>query len=136
MLKRIAIGLLALVLLAGAAIWWKYLRPRPYIPAYTYAQVKLADFAAGPQGEVWFRGFHARGPQDLLQGGQNAVPEPVVGTLLLPEGASAAQPAPAMVILHGSGGDFSARSVNREKARGGGHRRLCRRYLSLPRAER
>lgn len=112
MWKKLALGVLGLVLLAGAGVWWKFLRPRPYVPVHTLDQVALADFSSGPTGELWFPGFHASGPQDLIEGGRNAVAEPVIGTLVLPDGASADHPVPAMVILHGSGGDFTGRSVH------------------------
>jgi dienelactone hydrolase len=114
-LRRIAIAFLVILALGAAGVWWKFLRPRPYQVTYTFADVKLADFTAGPAGELWFRGFHAAGTRDLLEGGRNAVAEPVVGVLVLPEGASAAAPVPAMVILHGSGGDFTGRSENLAK---------------------
>jgi dienelactone hydrolase len=115
MLKKIAIGLLVILALASAGVWWKFLRVKPYHVTYSLTDVRLADFSSGPAGEVWFRGFHAGGTRDLLEGGRNATAEPVVGVLHLPAGASAAAPVPAMVILHGSGGDFTGRSENLAK---------------------
>lgn len=111
MLRKILIGIGVLVLLVGSGLVW-LLWPTRYVPAYRLSDVPLADFSLGPSGEVWFPGFNARGARDLLDGGAAAVAEPVIGTLVLPAGASAANPVPAVVILHGSGGDFSHRSTH------------------------
>ncbi|MBT8442696.1 MAG: dienelactone hydrolase family protein, partial [Gammaproteobacteria bacterium] len=65
-----------------------------------------------PYGVVGFDTFNAKSGQDLIDGGANAVHQTTGGTLVLPDGASPANKVPAMVILHGSGGDWSGRSVN------------------------
>lgn len=111
MARKIAIGLgVVLLLLAAGAAW--ILAPRPYVPSYAMTDVTLADFAGAPSGELWFPGFNARGARDIVDGGARAVAEPVVGTLVLPDEASAENPVPAVVILHGSGGDFTHRSLH------------------------
>ncbi|MCK6371582.1 MAG: dienelactone hydrolase family protein [Gammaproteobacteria bacterium] len=111
MLKKILLTVVALLILAAAGIGY-LLWPASYQPAYRMSDVALADFRAAPSGEVWFPGFNARSARDLLEAGANAVAEPVLGTLVLPAEASAAAPVPAVVILHGSGGDFTHRSVH------------------------
>jgi dienelactone hydrolase len=111
MLMKVLIGVGVVLLLAAAGFAW-LLWPARYEPAYRMDEVALADFAAAPSGELWFPGFNARGARDLLDGGATAVKEPVIGTLLLPPEASATSPVPAVVILHGSGGDFTQRSVH------------------------
>lgn len=70
------------------------------------------DFAAAPYGVVGFESFNAKSGRDFMDGGANAVRQTTGGTLVLPDAASAENPVPAMVILHGSGGDWSGRSVN------------------------
>ena len=112
MAKKILIGLGVLTLLLVAAVAWLFLVPSTYEPSYGFDDVALADFSTSPGGEVWFPGFNARNSKDLLEGGENAVHEPVVGRLFLPPEASAQNPVPAVVILHGSGGDFTNRSVH------------------------
>jgi dienelactone hydrolase len=47
-----------------------------------------------------------------MNAGAGAVSQTVGGTLALPDGASPDNKVPAMVILHGSGGDWSGRNVN------------------------
>jgi dienelactone hydrolase len=111
MLRKLAIALGALLLLVAAAAAWLAV-PKRYVAPYAMTEVALADFSTGPSGELWFPGFNARGARDIVDGGARAVAEPVVGTLLLPEEASAVEPVPAVVILHGSGGDFTHRSVH------------------------
>lgn len=111
MLKKLLIGLVVLLLLAAGAVAW-LLVPKAYVPAYAMTDVELADFSAAPSGQVWFPGFNARGARDIVNGGAEAVVEPVVGTLVLPPEVSVDAPVPAVVILHGSGGDFTQRSVH------------------------
>lgn len=70
------------------------------------------SFDEQPYGIVGFPSFNARSGKDFVEGGINAVRQSTGGTLVLPDSASADQKVPAMVILHGSGGDWSGRSVN------------------------
>jgi len=69
-------------------------------------------FDETPYGVVGFPSFNAKSGQDFLDGGVNAVQQTTGGTLVLPDAASATNKVPAMVILHGSGGGWSGRSVN------------------------
>ncbi|MGI9235958.1 MAG: dienelactone hydrolase family protein [Woeseiaceae bacterium] len=109
----IAFGISAL-LLVGVVVY-VFVIPSSYEPEYSFNDVELADLSSGPAGEIWFPGFNARQASDLLNGGVEAVREPVVGTLYLPPEASAENPVPAFVILHGSGGDFTNRSIHLAK---------------------
>jgi len=111
-MRKVFTGLALLVFIAALALAWVWNDLRRYQPVYGLHDVPLADFAAAPSGEVWFPGFNARGAADIVNGGATAVKEPVVGTLLLPAEASAQQRVPAVVILHGSGGDFTGRAVH------------------------
>ena len=70
------------------------------------------SFDAVPFGVVGFRSYNAKTGYDLRDGGKNAVWQTTGGTLVLPDAASAANKVPAVVILHGSGGDWSGRNTN------------------------
>lgn len=70
------------------------------------------DWQSTPYGVVGFPTFNAMHAADFADGGASAVRQTTGGTLVLPEGASADNKVPAMVILHGSGGDWSGRGVN------------------------
>jgi len=56
------------------------------------------------QGELYFASATPFDLDVIFDGMGNAIPTTGVGTLFLPEGASAENPVPAMVILHGSSG--------------------------------
>ena len=71
----------------------------------------LTNFEETPYGVIGFPTFNAKSGRDFMEGGVNAVKQTTGGTLVLPDGASPENPVPAMVILHGSGGDWSGRSV-------------------------
>ncbi len=64
------------------------------------------------EGVIGFPSFNAMKAKDLADGGVQAMQQTTGGTLVLPEGASVTNKVPAMVILHGSGGDWSGRSVD------------------------
>lgn len=70
------------------------------------------SFRERPYGVVGFESFNAKSGRDFANGGATAVRQTTGGVMVLPENASADNPVPAMVILHGSGGDWSGRSVN------------------------
>jgi len=74
-----------------------------------FYETRLTD---NPYGVVGFPSFNAKSGKDFVDGGKNAVRQITGGTLVLPEAATADNKVPAMVILHGSGGDWSGRSVN------------------------
>ncbi len=97
----------ALLLLAGYGAW--QLLPADVPPAEVYYPT---DWASTPYGVVGFPSFNATRARDFGNGGATAVRQTSGGTLVLPDGASATNPVPAMVILHGSGGDWTGRSVN------------------------
>jgi dienelactone hydrolase len=71
----------------------------------------LTSFDTTPYGVIGFPGFNAKSGSDFMDGGINAVQQTTGGTLVLPDGASPENPVPAMVILHGSGGDWTGQSV-------------------------
>jgi len=70
------------------------------------------SFDSMPWGVVGFESFNAKSGRDFANGGATAVRQTAGGTLVLPDNASETNKVPAMVILHGSGGDWSGRSVN------------------------
>jgi dienelactone hydrolase len=70
------------------------------------------DFSAAPYGVVGFPSFNAKSGKDLANAGATAQKQITGGTLVLPVNASKTNQTPAMIILHGSGGDWSGRSVN------------------------
>ncbi|MEM9704733.1 MAG: dienelactone hydrolase family protein [Pseudomonadota bacterium] len=74
------------------------LPPFPDLPA------PKADLSDAATGLVY---FNTRSPYDfsvVLNDYEKATPTVGMGTLVLPDGASAENPVPAMIILHGSGG--------------------------------
>jgi dienelactone hydrolase len=63
-------------------------------------------------GQIGFPGYNAKSGRDFAEGFANAEAQTVGGTLVLPEGASADNKVPAVVILHGSGGSWGGRSID------------------------
>jgi dienelactone hydrolase len=104
-LQRLA----AAVVLGLAAYGVLQLWPEPESAVDVYYPT---DFSQRPYGVVGFPSFNAKSGRDLANGGATAVKQTSGGTLVLPPAASAENPVPAMVILHGSGGDWTGRSVN------------------------
>ena len=104
-LKRIAAAAVLGLAAYGAAQLWP--RTEPVVDVYYET-----PFASSPYGVVGFPSFNARSGHDFQNGGATAQKQSSGGTLVLPPGASADNPVPAMVILHGSGGDWTGRSVN------------------------
>jgi len=102
--KTVTLIVLLLAVYGAYQLW-----PRPDPPARVFP---LTAFADAPYGIAGFQSFTAITGKDLKNAGATAAPQVVGGTLALPESASAENPVPAMVILHGSGGDWSGRSVN------------------------
>jgi len=70
-----------------------------------------SDFSKAPDGIVGFPTFTAKVTHDLLDNGANVHHTTSGGLLVMPAEASAEKPVPAVVILHGSGGDWTGRSV-------------------------
>ncbi len=103
-LKRILTAIVSLLAAYGAWSLW----PRAGAPMAVY---HLSDFSAGPEGIVGFPSWNAATGRAFQAGPEFAEPVNGGGLLVLPPDASAANPVPAVVILHGSGGDWSGRSV-------------------------
>jgi dienelactone hydrolase len=102
-LKRLVSLLVLLLALYGG---WALFRSEPVTNIY-----ELSDFTQAPDGVVGFPSFNAMSSHDIANGGVTAVKQSSGGLLVLPAGASKENPVPAVVILHGSGGDWSGRSV-------------------------
>ena len=104
-LKRIAAAAIVLLAVIGLR---SLLSPDEEIVDVFY----LTDWATTPRGVVGFPSFNATSAADFGNGGATAVRQTSGGTLVLPPGAGPDNKVPAMVILHGSGGDWTGRSVN------------------------
>lgn len=104
-IKRIAVALAVLLAVVGAVSLW----PGQDEAADVFYET---SWASTPYGVVGFPTFNAMKAADFGNGGATAVKQTAGGTLVLPDQASAENKVPAMVILHGSGGDWSGRSVN------------------------
>ena len=105
MLKRSLKLLVIALALFGA--WQLVPRDEPVVDVY-YA----TDFSQAPDGKVGFPSWNAATGTELMAGPDNAeVKVNGGGLLVLPPEASAENPVPAVVIMHGSGGDWSGRSV-------------------------
>ena len=94
------------VLLALFGVYQLIPKPAPLTEVYY-----PTDFSTAPDGVVGFASFNATKTKDFLDGGQSAAKQTSGGLLVLPPGANETNKVPAMVILHGSGGDWSGRSV-------------------------
>jgi len=104
-LKRISIFLVAALACYGA---WQ-LMPADEEVVDIYYQTNWQD---RPFGVVGFPSFNAKTGKDFANGGATAVKQTTGGIMVLPPEASPENKVPAMVILHGSGGDWTGRSVN------------------------
>lgn len=107
MLRAIAIALASL-LLVGAGLWWwiggsagVVASALPDFPDWPSPPQRLA---ADDAGRIHFASLTPYDFDVILNGLEGALPTTGVGTLVLPEAASAAAPVPAVVLLHGSGG--------------------------------
>lgn len=114
LIKKILLSIAALVMLTGAGgvyyiqttyagigLPWVSAIDLPELPELPPAQHVLAE---NQTGDIY---FPTRSPYDLSELLHNygaAVQHTGKGHLTLPEGASAENPVPAMIILHGSGG--------------------------------
>ena len=105
LLKRIGFYILMGLALVGLLKLWPSSEP---VVNVFYA----TSFDDHPYGVVGFQSFNAKSGKDFVDGGVNAIRQTTGGTMVLPDSASAENKVPAMVILHGSGGDWSGRSVN------------------------
>jgi dienelactone hydrolase len=94
-----------ILLLAGYGGWLLF-APEKVVDIY-----ELSDFSKAPDGIVGFPSYNAKTSQDIANGGAAAIKQSSGGFLVLPPNASKENPVPAVVILHGSGGDWTGRSV-------------------------
>lgn len=104
-LKRI--GIVIVLALAGYGAYQLLPKAEQVVNVYYPTQ-----WSERPKGVVGFPSFNARTGKDFANGGATAVKQTTGGVMVLPPGASATNRVPAMVILHGSGGDWTGRSVN------------------------
>ncbi len=102
---RAALKLLIIALAAYGA-YRLFPASEPVVDVY-YA----SDFASGPDGIVGFPSWNAGSAREVMAGGELSTHQTSGGLLVLPAEASPDNPVPAVVILHGSGGDWSGRSV-------------------------
>jgi dienelactone hydrolase len=105
LLKRIGFYILMGLALVGLLNLWP--SSEPVVNVYYET-----SFDEHPYGVVGFPSFNAKSGKDFVDGGVSSVRQTTGGTLVLPDSASAEHLVPVMVILHGSGGDWSGRSVN------------------------
>lgn len=104
-IKRVVGTVVCALAVYGAYQFWP--RSVPVVDVFHETQ-----FAEVLFGVVGFPSFNAKNGRDFYDGGANAVKQIAGGTLVLPDGASAQNKVPAMVILHGSGGDWVGRNTN------------------------
>ena len=89
---------LLVLTLAAFGLWTLWPASEPPVEVY-----HATDFTAAPDGVVGFPSFNARTAVELESGGKGSVSQTSGGLLVLPPGANADNPVPAVVILHGSG---------------------------------
>lgn len=99
----LAFPVLGLAAYGGWALWPT---DEPLVDVY-----HATDFSTAPSGVVGFPSWNAPTGKALQAGPAEAPKVNGGGLLLMPPGASADAPVPAVVILHGSGGDWTGRSV-------------------------
>jgi len=103
-LKYIAYALILIL----AAIGLLSLIPQKTDPVQVYYPT---DFSTAPDGIVGFESYTPKTAREIIDGGKNSAKVTGGGLLVMPSIASAKNPVPAVVILHGSGGDWTGRSV-------------------------
>lgn len=108
---RTLLGLLFVILTCGAATAAVQIPAGIQLPPFP-AQVAPTQMNEATAGEIVFK---TRTPYDfdlLIDGYQDLPLHTGMGTLVLPAGASAAHPVPAVVLVHGSGGLAPGREAN------------------------
>ncbi len=113
-LLRAAAGLLALVS-AGYVIWWMLGGAvgiaESRLPEFPDWPPPISDLSAGGEGAFYFASHSPYDFDILLRARPLPIPTTGFGTLILPEGASSEHPAPAVVLVHGSGGIAPGREM-------------------------
>ncbi|GLP95114.1 dienelactone hydrolase family protein [Paraferrimonas sedimenticola] len=100
------IGKVLVVLFAAVGVYQLWPKPAEVVNVYY-----PSDFSTAPDGVVGFQSWNPKSGKDVMDGGANSVQQTSGGLLVLPPQASKDNPVPAVVILHGSGGDWTGRSV-------------------------
>ena len=113
-MKRIAIALAVLVALV--ALGWNWLGGseglvEAALPEFPDFPPPLERLTNEREGEIHFASASPFDLDVILGALDTAIPTTGVGTLFLPEEASAESPVPAMVVLHGSGGISPGREM-------------------------
>jgi len=113
-LRTVALILLGLVLagaigwqLAGGAVGIAESR----LPPFPDWPEPVSHLAEGDVGEIYYQSWSPYDFDILLRQDPLPVPTTGVGTLILPEGASAQAPVPAVILVHGSGGITPGREM-------------------------
>ncbi|WND03514.1 dienelactone hydrolase family protein [Temperatibacter marinus] len=103
MFKIVKLIILLLAAYGVYALW-----PEAELTVDVYS---VTDFEHHPDGKVGFPSFNAMSGMEIQAGGNESVQQTSGGILVLPELASSENKVPAVVILHGSGGEWSGRSL-------------------------
>jgi dienelactone hydrolase len=101
----------ALVVGAGSEAPGTAIAAPPPLPEFPRFPPPLRSLADGRAGEIFFASSSPYDLEVLLGDSSVAQPTTAVGTLVLPAGASRSARAPALVILHGSGGITPGREM-------------------------
>ena len=81
------------------------------LPAFPDWPPPIADLSQGGDGEFYFASYSPYDFDILLRKRPLPVPTTGFGTLILPDGAAPEAPAPAVVLVHGSGGISPGREM-------------------------
>lgn len=105
MFLRVVVLIATVLVIFGA---WRFIPQKESVVNVYYE----TDFTTAPEGVVGFPSWNASTAKELIEGPDSAeIKVNGGGLLVLPPQASATTPVPAVVILHGSGGDWTGRSI-------------------------